>query len=317
MSEENPEIGRIANEIAEASRQARRYRAKDFWTPYPKQAEFFATGKTHKERAFFAANQIGKSQSAAYEIALHACGEYPENWPGRKFNKPVSILVLGETQRLVRDVCQTKLFGKPGNKEEFGAGMVPKDRIDGDPVLGHGGEKDVYDHVRVKHASGGVSFVHFGTYQAGPQAVQGRTVDIVWLDEQPQDFRIYGEALARIVATNGFVMVTCTPLFLGELALRFLNEPLATRTYTMFGYRDLPPDAHIRPEDVPGILAGFPEHEREARGSGSPMMGEGRVYTAPEADIIEDAKPSRLADYIGVGDGRSILGCTIHIGAVL
>jgi hypothetical protein len=62
------ELGRIAAEIDAAATQARRYRAKDFWVPYGKQSQFFATGR-FRERGFFAGTQLGKTEALAYETA--------------------------------------------------------------------------------------------------------------------------------------------------------------------------------------------------------------------------------------------------------
>ena len=51
---EDVELGRLAAEIEAASAEQRRYRAKDWWQPYPKQAQFFATGIRFRERGLFA-----------------------------------------------------------------------------------------------------------------------------------------------------------------------------------------------------------------------------------------------------------------------
>jgi hypothetical protein len=121
------ELGRLAAEIEAASAEAQRYRRKDWWTPYPKQAQFFATGLHFRERGLFAATQVGKSECASYECALHLTGEYPPDWPGRKFDNPVRAWAVGDSLKMVRDIQQKKLCGEPGSVEGFGSGMIPKD----------------------------------------------------------------------------------------------------------------------------------------------------------------------------------------------
>jgi hypothetical protein len=74
--QQDVELGRIAAEIEAASQQARRYRAMDYWSQYPKQSQFFATGQRFRERGLFAGTQLGKTESAAYETACHLTGEY-------------------------------------------------------------------------------------------------------------------------------------------------------------------------------------------------------------------------------------------------
>jgi phage terminase large subunit-like protein len=282
------ELGRMAAEIDAASAQRRRYRAKDWWRPYPKQAQFFETGLRHRERGMFAGTQLGKTESAAFEMSCHLTGEYPPDWPGRKFDRPVRAWAVGENQRMVRDIMQRKLCGEPGNVESFGSGMIPKDRFAGDPTLARG-ESNAYDAVQIRHASGGISILKFRTYQAGQMALQGETLDLVWLDEEPSDYSVYSECLARVSATGGFLMITFTPLKgMSDISLRYRNEFSPDRTFVQMGIDDVPADGHMKPEDRARIVAGYPEHEREARSRGEPMLGEGKVYTAPESNLIED-----------------------------
>ena len=49
------------------------------------------------------------------------------------------------------------------------------------------------------------------------------------------------------------------------------------------GIDDVPAEGHISPEDRARIIAGYPEHETEARSRGEPMLGEGKVYQTPES----------------------------------
>ena len=118
----DPEVGRLAAEIAKAAAEQQEYRRKDFWTPYSKQSQFFATGLRYRERALFAGSQLGKTESAAFELACHLTGEYPPDWPGRKFDKPVRVWAVGELQKMVRDIQQRKLCGEPNSLEFLGHG---------------------------------------------------------------------------------------------------------------------------------------------------------------------------------------------------
>jgi phage terminase large subunit-like protein len=300
------EIGRLAAEIEAASAQNRRYRAKDYWTPYPKQSQFFATGLRFRERGLFSGTQLGKSESAAYEMACHLCGEYPPDWPGRKFDKAIRAWAVGDSLKMARDIMQRKLCGEPGDAEAKGSGMIPKDRFVGEPVLARG-ETNAYDTVQVRHVSGGVSTLQFRTYQAGAMALQGTTLEAVWLDEEPADYAVYSECLARVGATGGMLMITFTPLRgMSEISLRYRNEFSPDRTFVQFGIDDVPPDGHIKPADRARILAGYPEHEREARARGEPMLGEGKIYRTPEADIVEDVNHLSFPTYWRWGYGIDI-----------
>src|SRR4051812_28075866 len=77
---------------------------------YPKQRELFAAGKSHRERLMMASNQSGKSIAAAYEVALHATGLYPDDWPGYRFDRAPRIWACGETSEVIRDTIQRLLL---------------------------------------------------------------------------------------------------------------------------------------------------------------------------------------------------------------
>jgi phage terminase large subunit-like protein len=302
LESDDIELGRVAAEIDAAGAAARKYRAKDFWVGYGKQQSFFATGR-FRERGLFAGTQLGKTECAAYELACHLTGEYPPDWPGRKFDRPVKAWAVGENLKMVRDIQQKKLFGEPGNVEAFGSGMVPRDAIIGQPTLARG-EGNAFDSVQIRHRSGGISTLGFRTYQAGEMALQGATLDIVWCDEEPERPEVYSELLARTTATGGFLMITFTPLKgMTGISTRYREEFSPGRTYVQFGIDDVPADGHIPPEQRAEIIASYPEHEREARSRGEPMLGSGKIYTTPESQIIEDLDPLSFPGYWRWGYG--------------
>src|SRR5688572_6399093 len=52
---------------------------------YPKALRYMKAGATFQERLFLAANRIGKSETAGFEVTAHLTGRYPDWWEGRKF----------------------------------------------------------------------------------------------------------------------------------------------------------------------------------------------------------------------------------------
>jgi phage terminase large subunit-like protein len=296
----NEELGRMAAEIEQAGKDMRRYRRMDFWTPYPKQLQFFATGRQFRERGLFAGTQLGKTEALAYEIACHLTGLYPPDWAGRKYPGPIKAWAVGENLKMVRDIMQKKLCGEPGNVDAFGSGMIPKHLFVGDPILARG-EGHAYDTIQVKHKSGGISTIRFRTYQAGRVALQGETLDLAWLDEEPAEYEVYAECLARITATGGMLMIGFTPLRgMSEISIRYREQFSPDRTFVQMGIDDIPTgdggpgggSGHIPLALRQSIIDGYPEHEREARARGEPKLGEGKVYKTPESEIIEDADPT-------------------------
>ena len=174
---------------------------------YPKHMEFFAAGTQHRERAAIAANRVGKSEGLlCYETTLHLTGEYPDWWPGRRWNRPINALVGGDTGTTTRDILVNKLLGPPG---ERGTGMVPGKRLG--RVAPAMGIPNHVDFARIRHKSGGLSTLQFRSYDQGRKAWQGTERDLVGLDEEPP-VDVYVEALTRTLTTGGMLLATFTPL---------------------------------------------------------------------------------------------------------
>ncbi len=174
---------------------------------YAKHLAFFAAGLEHRERAAIAANRVGKSEGLlCYEAALHLTGEYPEWWPGRRWNRPINALVGGDTGTTTRDILVGKLLGPPG---ERGTGMVPGKRLI--RLAPAPGIPNHVDFARIRHVSGGLSTLQFRSYDQGRKAWQGTERDLVGLDEEPP-MDVYVEALTRTLTTGGMLMATFTPL---------------------------------------------------------------------------------------------------------
>lgn len=272
-------------------KQRQTFRKLDFYQPYTKQQRFHDAGSSYRERLLMAANQVGKSFCGAAEAAIHATGEYPSDWLGRRWEKPVVEWVVGESGTVTRDTPQRLLIGPPGVDDLFGSGMIPKEAIIGKPSLARG-VTDAYDTVQVKHLApdgasvDGTSVIKFKTYEQGREKLQSDTIDFFWCDEEPPSEE-YGEILTRITATNGCGMITATPLKgRTKLINRFTTEITPSRfmlNMTIDDAEHIP--AHLRQE----IIDNYSEQEREARARGVPMMGSGLVFHTPESMIREPA----------------------------
>lgn len=257
----------------------------DQYIPYPWQKEFHNGGDEFPERMLMAANRVGKTHSAGAEVAMHATGQYPAWWKGKRFNKPCLIWCGSVTNEASRDIVQKELVG--GTGEIMGTGYIPKACIIGKPQMRQAGVADVIDKLKVRHTSGGVSQIVFKTYDQGWRKWQGTAPEVVWLDEEPDgstsnEKRIYSEAQTRILTSHGVIMVTFTPL-LGDTDL---VRHYATNTPGTFLVTATWDDApHLGEEDKKRLTEAYPDYEREARTKGVPMMGEGRVFAVGEDEI--------------------------------
>lgn len=199
---------------------------------YPKHMQFFRAGATHNERAFIAANRVGKTMGVGgYESTCHLTGRYPDWWEGRRFDGPVDWWIAGKTNETTRDILQKKLFGDVtwrGNKRHVtGTGLVPLQDIGDITWKSH--VPDLIDTVRILHRpTSKWSLCGIKTYQQGRGSFEGTEKHGVWLDEEPPDTDgelIYAECLTRTMTTNGIIIGTFTPLQgMSKIVLSFMQN---------------------------------------------------------------------------------------------
>lgn len=256
--------------------KARRQRTNRLprYRPYRKQADFHRAGAKYRERLFRAGNQLGKTIGGGAEVAIHLTGQYPKDWDGRVWDRPIVAWVAGITGESTRETVQRVLFGRPGQR---GTGWIPGDCII--EAVRASGVKDLIDYAKISHASGGVSMVYVKSYEKGREKWQGDTVDLVWFDEEPPE-DIYSEGLTRTNATGGMVFLTFTPLKgMSKVVQRFLKEQNPDRCDINMTIYDA---EHYTDAERKRIIASYPAHEREARANGVPILGSGRIFPVSE-----------------------------------
>lgn len=248
---------------------------------YPKHMEYIRRGTEKKERLFMAGNRVGKTILGCFELTAHVTGDYPEWWDGKRFNRPITVWIGGDTTMTVRDIIQNKLLGNVG---EFGTGMIPAEYIiDTKPKRN---VPDAVETILVRHKSGGVSRIVLKTYEQGRETWQGTEIDIIWLDEEPP-MDIYSEALIRTMTTGGIVMLTFTPLRgMSDVVMSFINaDETSSKTTVMATWDDVP---HLDAEMKRELLQSIPPNERDARSKGIPVIGSGRIWPCSEDVFVDD-----------------------------
>ena len=217
---------RITTADIEREYQRRKYNKLEIMFPdtgpfrrelYGPHMEFFRATAHHQETAFIAGNRTGKSEAMVYASTLHLTGLYGDWWEGKKFDRPVNGLAVGETSKLVRDSMQKKFLGEPG---DIGTGMIPRHLILG--TTPKQGMPEAVDIIKVRHISGGVSTLQLQSYDQGRTAFQATERDFIALDEEPP-MAIYAECLMRTMTTKGILMAAFTPLSgVSEVVLSFM-----------------------------------------------------------------------------------------------
>lgn len=260
------------------------------YKPYAWQKRLHDGGEQYIRRMGMAGNRTGKTFSAAAETGMHATGKYATkethgwDWDGWRCKTSNPLIWTGSmTNETSRDIIQESLLGPEG---QHGTGAIPKDDII-DVTYRQAGVKGVVDTIRVKHYDkngnqDGIGRLTLKTYDQGWKKWQGKPVDFVWLDEEPDHFKIYTEAITRLTDTSGRMLVTFTPLSgMTEIVTSFMDGEDALVVSATWD--DAP---HLDERMRTALLAAIPEHEREARAKGVPMLGVGRIFSIKEEDIL-------------------------------
>lgn len=261
------------------------------YTAYLKQAEFHRLGIRYRNRMLQAGNQAGKTHAAGAEIAMHATGEYPPWWRGKRFTKPLTLWCSSQTGEATRDNVQRKLLGLP--KQE-GTGLIPRRCLTA--LYGKSSAvSDLYDYIYVRHVSGGMSLIKFRFYTQERKAWQGPPVDVMWFDEEPPE-DIYSEGLARTIASQGITLMTFTPLQgYTKVVNLYVKDPEPETSGRVTVRMTIHDVLHLTDEEKEAEIARWPIHQRRARIEGHPAIGEGQIYPYNRDEITCD--PVEIQDH--------------------
>lgn len=228
----------------------------------------------------FLVSNTGKTLTGLYELVTHCIGDYPDWWPGKKFDRPVYCWLVGDRGDSIRDSMQRELVGLQG----LGTGLIPKDAIAREPSALQG-TAGAYGTYYIKHKSGGVSTIIVKTYNAGQAAFEAAKVDVAMLDEECP-LPIYVEVLMRVMTTNGTVYLTFTPdSGLTDTVLHFYEKPKdgsQPRFVVNVGWSDVP---HLSEDSKKKMIDALPPHLVAVKTKGIPYLGTGAIYPIPEDDI--------------------------------
>lgn len=276
---------------------------------YDWQNRFNAATAKYRACALMAANQVGKSRTGCTIDAAHITGDYPENWQGHKFEKPIVAWLLGYSGEKTRDLLQHKIFGRleknpDTGRMELSGGLIPKERIIGYRSMS--GTVGAVREVVVKHASGGKSICQFWSYTQGQHALMGDVVDWYHIDEEPEDKEIFPQVVTRTLngdqGRGGRGILTFTPENgKTQLVRKFMDEPDEGMYLQTATWDDAP---HLTEETKRTILAMYPAYQRDMRSRGIPLMGAGLIYEHSE-DSIRCA-PFMIPDHWLVINGHDI-----------
>jgi hypothetical protein len=145
---------------------------------YARQREFIAAGTDNPIRFFMAGNRTRKSSLLVHEALIHASGQYPADWPGMRFDHPVSIVMSGITREHIRDTQQYLVLG-----------MLPPSMIGW--RFRNREATGALDGLTIQHARGATSNLYFTSHLSSNEE-RWKGADLVVIDEA--NMRAYEKA---------------------------------------------------------------------------------------------------------------------------
>ena len=278
-----------------------RFSRVDSYDPYPYQLKFHESGSEANQRLLMAANRIGKSYCGSMELSYHLTGVYPEWWEGRVYDRPIVAWAGGVSNETTRDIVQFELLGSPDDTDAFGSGTIPKNHII--KTERKPGVPNAKSVALIRHVSGGNSSLHFKAYEMGVEKWQGRSVDCIWLDEEPSR-EIYSQAVTRTLDRKGMVYMTFTPeAGMTETVASFMNNLQQGQSLTNATWDDASEQVktlrgnkgHLNELVMEQILSSYSPHEREMRRYGRPSIGSGLIFPINEEKLMID--PIHIEDH--------------------
>ncbi|MBE9515956.1 MAG: hypothetical protein IME93_03145 [Proteobacteria bacterium] len=262
------------------------------YDPYGFQLEFHNEGLTCSQVLLMAANRVGKSFCGAAEMTYHLTGLYPEWWDGHRFDRPIKAWAGGASNETTRDIVQSELLGEAGDPTKTGTGSIPRHLIG--ETTRKPGVPNALNAVMIKHVSGW-SKLAFKAYEMGAEKWMGEAVDYIWLDEEPPQ-SIFTQCMTRTLSTGGLTKMTFTPESgATEVVSAFMTDLQPGQALVNATWEDAP---HLTPDKIKQLLAALPEHERDMRSKGIPMVGAGLVF--PVSDDMIRCDPFNIPDHFAL-----------------
>ena len=297
----NTEVQERRREHKRERYERARFNRVKAYVPYPYQQKFHKSGSEANQRLLMAANRIGKSYCGSMELSYHLTGIYPDWWEGREYDHPIVAWAGGVSNETTRDIVQFELLGSPDDPDAFGSGTIPKNHII--KTERKPGVPNAKSVALIRHVSGGNSSLFFKAYEMGVEKWQGRSVDCIWLDEEPSR-EIYSQAVTRTLDRKGMVYMTFTPeAGMTETVASFMNnlqpgQSLVNATWDDASEKVKTKDGnngHLNELVMEQILSSYSPHEREMRRYGRPSIGSGLIFPINEEKLMVD--PIHIEDH--------------------
>lgn len=244
--------------------------------PNAKQLEVIKDFGNIKRQYVVAGNQSGKTVTAARIVSWFLLEKHPY-WtrPRAWANENLQVIVCGRTNKIIEEVIWRKMrpyFEQDQIREVRGGGILQKIEI----FLPNGRTNEII-------------FVSFENEMAARERVQGFSCHLLWIDEMPKTTGFWDECHKRVIAKDGFILTTFTPLTRNSEIRKTVDASQAPHSkkyqFHMFDnpiYQD-----PIKKAGILKDMENMPAALRETRLSGAWSSGDNAVYFWDESWMQE------------------------------
>lgn len=257
------------------------------YEPIPKFYEFFAAEHHARKLLWLGGNRTRKTSSIARGISYHLRGWYPDDWPGYRFNRPITAFV--STIVMEKTIGVLQKYFLEGDPQRGLTPCIHKSLISG--YKRYSGDCKGFKEFLVKSKSFGYSTLKFGAFEQGARNSQSDTYDIVWLDEA-SIVEYYTELNFRTTAFSGNKTFLYSSMWpekgRDEVVARFLSNADAGEAknhhfYMKSSWSDNPT---LTEEEKDLMRMSCPPWQLEAREHGTPVFGHGKVFLMSEKEVF-------------------------------
>jgi len=215
----------------------------------------------------------GKSHCAAFEVACHATGIYPDWWEGYRYTEAIDMGVISPDTGQMLKTSQRKLMGPP---DSFGTGFIPKELIL--ELHERPQTNGCLDFALIKHASGGTTRMYFMTTQQTLKSFMGFMWRLAWFDEEPP-WEYFDETRFRMLDKGGNILLSFYPPEGQTELISFLEEmEKKNPEYYESWFLEWADNPTLDPETVEMMEKTTPDWLKESRKYGRTGAGEGRCF---------------------------------------
>lgn len=295
-------------QLAKAIQMTKEYPFYDY-KPSKKQEMFHSS--VASQRMLRGANRSGKTKAGAMDIAIHALGEYPKWWKGRKCTKSANILVIGDSSKQLLIGMQDHLVNGAANSGVVKVGgLIHPSRVISTAVW-NGAPRGSLTRIEIQSKLGGTSVIDFRSYveSSTARSIMGGLWGHIYCDEEGEHLgSMWPQLLVRLTrgweGKSGQISVLATPeLGYTKLMQTFQeSKDPEVELITISAYET----DHLTAEDIEGMKRGLSEDEIKKRLEGIPLLGSGQVfpYNPDRYKMSDDTiLPDNLASIIGLDVG--------------